>query len=54
MILITISLLALVLLFALPALHAAGIATAEAARTGILIGTIGWFATAQFWIKRKS
>ena len=34
-------------------LHAAGLASAEAGQFGILAGTIGWFATAPFWIRKR-
>ena len=52
-ILMGVSLAALVVLFTLPALHAAGLASAEAGQSGILAGTIGWFATAPFWIRKR-
>ena len=51
--LMVISVAALVVLFALPTLHAAGLASAEAGQFGILAGTIGWFATAPFWIRKR-
>jgi hypothetical protein len=52
-VLITISLLALVVLFAVPALHAMGHVSAVASQTGMVLGTVGWFATAPFWIRRR-
>ena len=51
-ILMSVSVLALAVLFVLPVLHAAGMAPAGTGRAGILVGTIVWFATAPFWIKR--
>jgi len=48
-----ISFAALVVLFVGPALHAAGLAPPEVGRYGILAGTVGWFATAPFWIKYR-
>ena len=51
--LIVISWLALGVLFAGPTLHAAGIASAEVGRYSILAGTVGWFATAPFWVKSR-
>jgi len=47
-----ISLAALAVLFVGPTLHAVGLVSTEVGRYGILAGTIGWFATAPFWIKR--
>ena len=52
-VLMVISLAALCLLFVGPALHAAGRVSAEVGRYGILAGTVGWFATAPFWIKSR-
>ena len=49
--LMVISLTALGVLFVGPMLHTAGLAPAEVGRYGILAGTVGWFATAPFWIK---
>ncbi len=51
-ILMTLSLAALAVIFVLPALHAAGLVPAGAGQAGILAGTIAWFATAPFWIKK--
>ncbi len=51
--LMIVSLAALVVLFAGPTLHAVGFVSTEVGRYGILAGTIGWFATAPFWIKRR-
>ena len=53
-ILMAISLAALAILFTGPTLHAAELASAEVGQYGILVGTIGWFATAPFWIRYKS
>ena len=50
--LITISLAALVILFVGPTLHAMGLASAQAGQYSILVGTVGWFATAPFWIRK--
>ena len=50
-ILMMISAAALIVLFAGPTLHAAGLVSAEAGQYGILAGTVGWFATAPFWVK---
>ena len=50
-ILMVISLAALGLLLAAPTLHAAGLASREVGQHGIFIGTVGWFATAPFWIR---
>ncbi len=50
-VLMVLSLTALGVLFTGPALHAAGLAPPEVGQYGILTGTVGWFATAPFWIK---
>ena len=52
--LIVASALALVLLLVLPLLHALGLASVEANRYGMTLGTIGWFATAPFWMRYRS
>ena len=52
-ILMIISLAALAILFVSPTLHATGLASAEVGRNGILVGTIGWFATAPFYIRKR-
>ena len=52
-ILIAISLAALVVLFVGPTLHAMGLASADVGQYGILAGTVGWFATAPFWIRYR-
>lgn len=52
-ILMIISLAALGVLLAAPTLHAMGHATREFGQYGMLIGTVGWFATAPFWIKYR-
>jgi len=52
-ILMTISAVALMVLFAGPTLHAVGLVPAEVGRYGILAGTVGWFATAPFWIRHR-
>lgn len=48
-----ISLAALAVLFVGPTLHALGLVSAEVGTSGILAGTLGWFATAPFWIKYR-
>ncbi len=50
-VLMTISILALAVSLALPLLHACGAASPEASRTGMALGTLGWFATAPFWMR---
>ncbi len=45
------SILSLIALLALPSLYALGRASQGLAHFGIMIGTIGWFVTAPFWIK---
>jgi hypothetical protein len=50
-ILITISLAALVVLFVGPTLYAMGLTSADFGQYSILAGTVGWFATAPFWIR---
>ncbi len=52
-VLMVISLATLVVLFVGPILHAAGLASPEVGRYGILAGTVGWFATAPLWIKYR-
>ncbi|MEE9602926.1 MAG: hypothetical protein V3V75_06450 [Thermoguttaceae bacterium] len=52
-ILMVISLTALGVLLVTPTLHAAGLAPREVGQYGIFIGTVGWFATAPFWIKYR-
>ncbi len=52
-VLMVISFVALVVLFVGPTLHAAGLAQPEIGQYGILAGTVGWFATAPFWIKYR-
>ena len=52
--LIAISMVALVVLFVGPTLHAMDYVTKAVAQNCILAGTIGWFATAPFWIKRHA
>ena len=49
----SISLTALGVLLVAPTLHAAGLAPPEVGRYGLYIGTVGWFATAPFWIKYR-
>ena len=51
--LIVVSILALVVLFAAPALHAAELASAKTSEWGMLIGTIGWFGSAILWMRPK-
>ncbi len=51
-VLIAISLTALAVLVAAPTLHATGLAAREVGQYGIMAGTVGWFATAPFWIRR--
>ncbi len=53
MILMLISLTALGVLVAGPVLHAASLASAEVGQYGILVGTVGWFATAPFIIRKR-
>jgi len=48
-ILMLISLLALGVLLVAPTLHA----TREFCQYGMILGTVGWFATAPFWIKYR-
>ena len=48
-----ISFTALVVLFVGPTLHAAGLAPLGVGRYSILVGTVGWFVTAPFWIKYR-
>jgi hypothetical protein len=52
--LITISMLALAVSLVLPLLHAFGAASAEASRTGMVLGTLAWFATAPFWLRYRA
>ncbi len=52
-ILMIISLLALGVLLAAPTLHAAGLVPREVGQYGMLLGTVGWFVTAPFWIKYR-
>jgi len=49
-----ISILSLVVLFVAPVLHAAGAAPAGVSHWGMAVGTIGWFATAPFWMRYRS
>ncbi len=49
--LILISLASLAVLFVAPTLHAMGIGSQQTSQTGILIGTIGWFASAILWMR---
>jgi hypothetical protein len=51
--LMAISLLALAILLLLPLMHACGAASLEASRTGMAFGTLGWFATAPFWMRHR-
>jgi len=52
-VLVVISLAALGTLFVGPLLHAAGLAPPVVGRYGIFAGTVGWFATAPFWMKYR-
>ncbi len=49
----TLSMVALIVLLVLPILHAYGVASYEASRWGITLGTVGWFATAPFWMQYR-
>jgi hypothetical protein len=48
---ITLSILALVVVFLAPTLHAAGLGSAAWSRIGMTLGTLVWFVTAPFWIR---
>jgi len=48
---ITLSILALVVVFLAPTLHAAGLGSAAWSRIGMTFGTLVWFVTAPFWIR---
>jgi hypothetical protein len=52
-ILMVISLVALFVLLAGPVLHAASVAPPEVGQYGILVGTVGWFATAPFYMRTQ-
>ena len=52
-ILIALSLTALVVLFVGPTLHAMELVSVDFGKHCILAGTVGWFATAPFWIRRR-
>jgi hypothetical protein len=52
-VLIVISLASLAVLFVGPVLHAASLAPAEIGQYSILLGTVGWFATAPFYIRKR-
>ncbi len=46
-----VSVLSLAVLLAGPVLRACGLASADLARGAIVAGTIGWFASAPFWMR---
>ena len=52
-VLMSLSLLGLTVLLALPALQFTGAASAEFSRWGITVGTVLWFATAPFWMRSR-
>jgi uncharacterized protein YxeA len=52
-ILMIISLVALVVVCAGPTLHTFGLVSRDIGQWGIFVGTIGWFASAPFWIRRQ-
>jgi len=49
-----VSVAALAILFVGPTLYAMELASAQAGQHSILVGTIGWFATAPFWIRKAA
>jgi len=49
----TISITALIVLFAAPTLHAAGIASPETSQRGMIVGTVIWFVVTPFWLKSR-
>jgi hypothetical protein len=51
---VTISVASLGVLLAAPMLYVLGVATAATGRYGMVIGTLGWFLTSPFWIRRPS
>jgi hypothetical protein len=50
-VLIVISVVALIVLLTAPMLHALGYGSAQTSNYGMLVGTVGWFATAPFWMR---
>lgn len=52
-ILMAISITALIVLFAAPTLHAAGVASSATSQTGMIVGTVTWFAVTPFWLKSR-
>ena len=52
-VLIAISVVSLVVLFVTPTLHAAELVSVQISHAGMILGTIGWFASAIFWIRSR-
>jgi len=50
---VLISGIALGILLVAPLLHALGVASPAISRYGMVVGTIGWFATSPLWIRRE-
>jgi hypothetical protein len=49
----SLSIIGLVVLLALPSMHIAGVVSAELSKWGITVGTVLWFSTAHFWMRAR-